>query len=122
MIDLTKLRDQNENVRRWEIIAVSKEADANSIDVLIEAIDAETPANIRHIVRALGNIGGVKAERKLLALASTESGEALGDIFKALGQLKSKQAIPVLKEHHGSNIQWVSQNVRWALKQIEKDS
>ncbi len=122
MINLAKLKDEDEDIRRWEIIDASKEADVSSIDALLDIVDSETIANKRHIVRALGNIGGDKAERKLHLLASSESGEVLGDICKSLGQLKSEQAIPILQKHRGSDIQWVSQNASWALKQIKNDS
>jgi len=122
MTNLNKLKDKNEDVRRLEIITVSKEADANSVSTLLDIFHSETIANKRHIVRAFGNIGGSRVESKLLQLANSESGEILGDICRSLGQLKSEQAIPLMKKHRESDIDWVSQNATWALKQYAKDS
>ena len=122
MVDLANLKDENEDVRRLEIIDASKDADPNSIETLLEIFDTETTANKRHIVRALGNIGGEKAEDKLLDLIETESGEILGDVCKSLGQLKSVRAKSILLKLLESEMQWVSQNARWALKQYENDS
>ncbi len=89
----------DETLRRWKIIAGSRAGDASLLPQLLARLDGgeETPENKRHIVRALGNIGGPPVEAKLLELLSSERGLILGEIAQSLGKLHSQRAAPTLK-------------------------
>ncbi len=80
-------------LRRWKIIDASRSGDASLMPQLLARLDgAETYENRRHIVRALGNIGGPRAEAKLLELLGGERGLILGDIARALGEIGCRRA------------------------------
>ncbi len=121
-MNLENLRDVDEAVRRWEIIEISKSACLEAAEELLNIYSSETEENKRHIVRAYGNIGGLKLEAELSKLLLNEKGLILGDICKALGQLRVsavKEQIRLLQSHE---LQWVSQNANWAVKQILANS
>jgi HEAT repeat protein len=86
---------------------------------LLARLDSdETYDNKRHIVRALGNIGGPRAKAKLLDLLCSQRGLILGDIAHALGILRSRGALPRLKTLRDHELEWVRQNVCFALNQL----
>ena len=117
------LHKGDETLRRWKIIDASRAGDASLLPQLLARLDGdETYENKRHIIRALGKIGGPRAEAKLLELLGTQQGLILGDIAQALGKLGSRQAAPKLKglcEHESA---WVRQNVSFALRRLTKDT
>jgi HEAT repeat protein len=113
------LHKGDETRRRWKIIDVSRTGDASSLPELLGRLRSnETYANRRHIVRALGNIGGPQAEAKLLELLSSERGLILGDIVQALGKLGCRRALPTLKGLRDHDAEWVRQNVSFAIRQL----
>ena len=115
------LHTGDEQRRRWNIIAASRARDARYVPQLLARLDSdETQANKRHIVRALGNIGDMRAEPALLDLLQTAHAPILGDVILALGQLKSRRAAPFAKlllEHDDA---WVRQNAKCMQKQMDK--
>ena len=115
------LRKGDESHRRWKIIDASRAGDASLVPQLLARLDGdESYENKRHIVRALGNIGGLPAEEKLIELLGTQSGLILGDIAQSLGKLGSRAAIPALKELCDHEAEWVRQNVEFALRRLDK--
>ncbi len=114
-----RLHKGDEERRRWKIIDASRSADAELLPQLLARIDVESYENRRHIVRALGRIGGPKAEEKLIALLAGEKGPILGEVAQALGRLRTRQAAPVLRPLADHESEWVRQNARFALRRIE---
>jgi hypothetical protein len=114
-----KLRDSNEDIRRFEIIDISRSSCSEAADDLLCIYSSETYENKRHIVRAYGNIGGSKLEIELLKLLSFEKGVILGDICKSLGELGLTSAEAEIRLLQSHELQWVSQNANWALKQFK---
>jgi HEAT repeat protein len=115
------LHKGSESGRRSKIIAASRAADPGLLPQLLARLEGkETLSNKRHVVRSLGNIGGPTAEAKLLALLNSQSGVILGDIAHALGKLRVKRAAGALKELSGHKLEWVRQNVAFALGRMEE--
>jgi HEAT repeat protein len=113
------LHKGDETLRRWKIIDASRAGDARMLPQLLARLNGdETHENKRHIIRALGNIGGHRAEAKLLELLGTQKGLILGDIAQALGKLGSRQAAPKLKELCDHESEWVRQNASFALRRL----
>ena len=113
------LHKGDETRRRWKIIDASRSGDASLLPQLLARIDGgETYGNRRHIVRALGNIGGPRAEAKLLELLGTERGLILGDVARALGEIGCRRAAPPLKTLRDHESEWVRQNVAFALRRL----
>jgi HEAT repeat protein len=118
-----QLHKGDESSRRANIITASRTGDAKMLPQLLARLEAnETHENRRHIVRALGNIPDPKAEMKLLQLLESEKGLMLGDIAHSLGQLKSRQAIPLLEQLADHTDLWVRQNATFALRRIRGES
>jgi len=117
------LHKGDEDRRRWNIIDIGHAGDAAYIPQLLARLDSdETHDNKRQIVRALGNIGDVCAEERLLQLFETSTDLMLGDVAHSLGQLQSRKAIPRLKSLLNHDVDWVHQNAKWALAQITNDA
>jgi HEAT repeat protein len=117
------LHKGDEKARRMKIIDASRNGDAALLPQLLSRLDAaETYDNKRHIVRALGNIGGPRAEQRLLELLRTHPGLILGDVAQALGKLGSRQAVPALKSLRDHEIEWVRQNANAALRRLTGES
>jgi HEAT repeat protein len=115
------LHNGDESLRRFKIIGASRAGDASFLPQLLARLDSnETRDNKRHIVRALGNIGGPKVEAKLIELLGTQSGPILGDVAQALGKLGSRRAIPTLNAFCDHKSEWVRQNVRFALQRLTR--
>jgi HEAT repeat protein len=113
------LRKGDETRRRWKIIDASRAGDPSLIPQLLARLDGEESYdNKRHIVRALGNIGGPLAEAKLNVLLTSERGLILGDIAQSLGKLGSRRSIPRLRDLSDHESEWVRQNVRFALRRL----
>jgi len=113
------LHKGDETLRRWKIIDASRARDARLLPQLLARLDGdETHENKRHIIRALGKIGGPHAEAKLLELVGTQQGLILGDIAQALGKLGSRQAAPKLKGLCDHESEWVRQNASFALRRF----
>ena len=114
-----ELKNEDEEIRRWAIINISKEKSKEALGLLLDCLHSETESNRRHVVRALGNIGGHDSIQKLLELIQTEKGNIMGDIAKSLGQLLVAEAKPMLEKLQFSDNQWIAQNSKWAMKQME---
>jgi HEAT repeat protein len=117
---LKLLNKGDEDQRRWNIVEVGR---ARYVPQLLARLTSdETDDNKRHIVRALGNIGDLRAEAPLLKLLESSTDLMLGDVVHSLGQLESKKAIPTLKSLLDHEVEWVRQNAKWALAQFAADS
>ena len=110
----------DEDARRVAIIEASRTADASQLPHLLRLLERDTYANRRHIVRALGRIGGDEVVRRLLALLEAEEGLMLGDVARALGGLRVAAAAPRLRQLVGYPLAWVRDSARWALVRIEE--
>jgi len=114
---LKQLHKGTEDQRRLKIIQVSKSRDSRYLPQLLSRLESdETYANKRHIVRALGNIGGSKAEQALLELLRKEKGLILGDICGALASIGSKRLIPEIKMLRKHENAWVRGQAAQALR------
>lgn len=122
--DVTRaeLHSADPDQRRIAIMRASRTSDASQLSALLELLDTDTYENRRHIVRALGNIGGADSEAKLLTLLTMESGLILGDISKSLGLLKTRAAIPRLTQLLAHSVDWINSSAKWALKQMDADA
>ena len=113
------LRKGNETARRLKLIDASRSRSAALLPQLLSRLDSdETVENKRHVVRALGKIGGPKAEAKLLQLLESERGLILGDVAHALGLLRVKRAAPALERLLQHRTEWVRQNAEFALLRL----
>ena len=119
--DVTRpeLHSTDPDQRRMAIIQASSTSDASQLSSLLELLNTDTYENRRHIVRALGRIGGAACEARLLTLLRTESGLILGDISKSLGLLKTRDAIPQLTQLLAHSVDWVNSSAKWALKRMD---
>jgi hypothetical protein len=109
----------DETFRRWAVIDISKHKMRDYEDVLLQRYCSEESYDLkRHIVRALGNIGGEKTCTLLVAAVRTEQGLILGEIAEAIGKLRIRDAIPDLLQLEKSPVSWVSQKARWALRRV----
>jgi len=114
-----QLHKGDESRRRWKIIDASWAADASLLGQLLARLDGkESYENKRHIVRALGNIGGPQAEDKLIGLLVSQRGLILGEVAQALGELGSRRALPALKGLGDHESKWIRQNVEFALRRL----
>lgn len=108
-----------ESSRRKKIIDISLSSDSAYLPQLFAILDSDdTESNKRHAIRALANIGGNEAEKRLFKLLETSSGLMLGDVCKGLGQLKSRAAIPSLERLSNHKLEWVQMNAKWAIRQM----
>ncbi|WP_435008745.1 HEAT repeat domain-containing protein [Tundrisphaera lichenicola] len=113
------LHKGDERRRRWKIIDASRAGDPSVLPQLLARLDGgETSENRRHIVRALGNIGGPQAEARLLELLASERGPILGEVAQAIGKLGLRRASSMLRGLRDHESEWVRQNVGFALKQL----
>ena len=113
------LHKGDETHRRWKILDASRAGDASLLPQLLARLDSdESYDNKRHIVRALGNVGGPQAEARLIALLASQHGLIVGDIAHSLGKLGSRRAIPALKGLSDHESEWVRQNVRYAMRKL----
>jgi HEAT repeat protein len=110
----------DETGRRSKIMAASRAGDASLLPQLLARLDdgKETYENRRHIVRALGTIGGGRVEAKLLQMLKSERGLILGEIAHALGRLRTRAALAGLKALADHEVEWVRLNVGFALRRI----
>lgn len=114
-----QLRKGDETQRRWAIIDASRSRDAGMLPQLLARLaGGESPDNERHIVRALGNIGGPQAEARLVELLASRRDLILGEIAQALGKLGSRAAKPGLEALLDHESEWVRQNARFALRRL----
>lgn len=118
-----RLHKGDETRRRWKIIDASRAADVGLLPQLLARLDGdESYENKRHIVRALGNIGGPRAEQKLIELLGSQRGLILGDVAQSLGKLGVRRAAPALRLLGDHESEWVRQNVEFALRRFERPS
>jgi hypothetical protein len=115
------LHKGDESRRRWNISDVGRHRDARYLPQLLARLDSkETYENKRHIVRVLGNLGDVSVADRLIKLAAAHKGLILGEIARALGQLRCARAKPLLTKLAAHKLAWVQQNARFALDQLSK--
>jgi HEAT repeat protein len=115
-----RLHKGDESIRAGKIMSASRAGDASMLPQLLARLDSnELYENKRHIVRALGNIGGSKAEAKLLELLQSQRGLMLGDIAEALGKLRSRRAVPRLRSLCDHKLEWVRHSANRAVTRIE---
>ena len=100
----------------------SRSADTSSLSELLALLETDTYENRRHIARALGNIGGTKAETRLLDLLAVERGLILGDVARSLGKLKCNKALPRLRELVSDDLDWIRSSACWAVREINRDA
>ena len=118
---LKQLHKGTEDKRRLKIIQVSKSRDSRYLPQLLSRLKSdETCANRRHIVRALGNIGGGEAEQALLKLLGREKGLILGDICAALAGIGSKRSIPDIKKLRKHEDSRVREQAEQALRSLSR--
>ena len=116
---LKQLHKGSEEQRGWKVMEVSRAADARYVPQLLARMRDESSERVRrHIVRALGNIGGARVREELLRCLERESGLILGDLARALGSLNERRAIEQLEKlvHHAET--WVADGARDALKRL----
>lgn len=115
----------DEQRRRWAIIAVSKQGLHDHAAALLDRLAVEpSNANRRHIVRALGSLGCVEACPVILALAeaaaATDSMDLIvGDVARVFGDLRYELARPLLTKLLDAPQEWTRQNARRALRLLE---
>ena len=115
------LHKGDETRRRWKIIDASRSGDASLLPQLRARLDgSETYENRRHIVRALGNIGGPRSEAKLIELLGRERGLILGDVARSLGEIGCHRAANPLESLRTHESEWVRQNVTFALRRLSE--
>ena len=115
-----RLRTGNADQRRSKVIAASRSHNPIYLPQVLERLQREPEqANRRHLVRALGNIGGELAEVTLLRMLTEETGLILGDIATSLGKLGCRRAIAPLKRLASHQIPWVAQQASYALKHLQ---
>ena len=112
------LSSEDEDERRFAIMDASQRSDAAALPKLLGLLQTDTYSNRRHIVRALGHIGGIEAEKTLLRLLPNESGLILGDLARAIGERKLTAARDELQALLDHKLEWVRSNAQWALKQL----
>ncbi len=113
------LHKGDEAHRRSKIIDASRSGDASLLPQLLARLDgSETVENRRHVVWALGNVGGPRAEEKLMELLGAERGPILGEIAQALGKIGSRRATPMLERLCDHESEWIRQNARFALRRL----
>ena len=116
---LKLLHKGDESQRGWKIIEVSRARDAAYLPQLLARLDSdETHHNKRHIVRALGNIGGDRAEARLLELLQTSTGLMLSDVIRSLGRLRSRKAAARIRSLLNHEMERVRQDATWAMRRI----
>jgi len=108
--------------RGWAIMDISRRADKSALPVLLSIIEGETESNKRHVVRALGNIGGEQSINCLLSLLSSEQGLILGEIARALGKLNCIAALDRLEGLRNCETQWISECCKWAIDRIKTEA
>jgi HEAT repeat protein len=114
-----QLRKGDETRRRFNIMKASRSRDASLLPQLLARLAGdESYENKRHIVRALGHIGGAKVEGTLLRMLENERGLILGEIAHALGRLGTRKAVPALRSLIDHESEWVRQNVSFALQRL----
>ena len=117
MKDLSK---GDEDIRRWNIIDISKARDARYIPQLVARLESdETYENKRHIVRALGNIGDSSVGEVLLSKLQTEQGLIVGEIAEALGKLNISYAYEELQNFTNHSTPLISEKASGAIKKIK---
>jgi HEAT repeat protein len=113
------LYDHDETLRRFAVISVSKRGLTEYEPVLLRMLSSDPSEDMRrHVVRALGNIRSHASILPILHILSTEKGLIAGDAAEALGKLKAEEARDELIRQSTSEVQWVAQKCRWALKQL----
>ncbi len=120
--DEERLSSTDPEERRWAVIAVSRDRISQHKDTLLRMLEEENDDDVRrHIVRALGNIGDDDCIPALLRILSDEQGLIVGDAAGSLGKLRAVEPVGRLKELANSETEWVANQSRRALKQLQKN-
>ncbi|MBP7747485.1 MAG: HEAT repeat domain-containing protein [Phycisphaerae bacterium] len=118
---LSDLDSEDEALRRWAAIDISKSRDATYEQELLRRFSIDPSEGVRrHIVRALGNIRSSAAVPLLLDILTNGSGLIVGDAAEALGCLREPLAREPLERLRASEIDWVRNKATWALKQLDQ--
>ena len=105
--------------RRCAIIAVSKLRLLDYEDRLISMVETElNNDNKRHLVRALGHIGGTKSISFLSSLMGRSSGLILGDLATALSDLAAPNIRELVEPLTFSEIPFITERSRCALRKL----
>ncbi len=118
-----RINKKDEDLQRFGIIRVSCAADASHLKELLCLLRDKrtTYANRRHVVRALGRIGGAEAKEAILSVLTSGSGLILGDAAEAAGKLSIRDALPTLHGLTEHRLDWVRQKSAWAIGRMESN-
>jgi len=117
---LSDLASEDEDLRRWAVIDISKSRNPVYVPELLRRFSIEPSEHVRrHIVRALGNIRSSAAVPMLLDILTNGSGLIIGDAAEALGRLREPAARDALARLVGSKQDWVRNKATWALRQLD---
>jgi HEAT repeat protein len=120
MRDVDSLWSESEDERRFAIMEASRTGDGSKLPRLLILLQTDTYSNRRHVARAIGRIGGGKAQGTLLELLDQTDGLILGDIARSLGQLKVIAALPRLQSLQNHELDWVRDSARWACQEMQR--
>jgi hypothetical protein len=118
--DPQHLTHAHTDLRRWCVIYISKNRLVQYENALLDLLETERDvSNQRHIVRGLGNIGSARSVEPLLRHLCQGQGLILGDVAEALGKLNVRDARPEIERLTQSEVCWVAEKARWALRQLD---
>lgn len=121
VFDAVELDSEDEDYRRWAVIAISRCKIGGYDDKLLAMLTREPEQDLRrHIVRALGNLQSAGCVSVLLGMLDTEKGFILGEIAQALGKIGVQEARPKLEQLTQSRVEWAANQARFALKLLEQ--
>src|SRR6266478_9035781 len=120
VFDPRHLSDPDDNLRRWAIIHVSSLKLTEYEEKLGECLPtANSMSNRRHIVRALGNMGGPRSIPVIRSVLESSSGLLLGEAAEALGKLGDKNALPTIENLINSPIEFVGAKALWSVRRLK---
>ncbi len=110
------ISDANATIRSRAVESLGVIGDKSAIPSLIRALGDDDRKVRREAVEALGKLKDPAAVRPLLAMAKTE--DKPYDVVWALGQIASKEAIPILTPMLDSSDKYLAYNAMMALRRI----
>lgn len=117
--DPKNLESPDADVRRLAVIKVSRtQLGEFAVDVLELARNDPDESVRRHAIRALGNLRFRDAVPFLMEVLESEGGLIVGDAVQALGKLGAHQARYAIESLRNSDIPWVAEQARCALKAL----
>lgn len=107
-------------VRQFAIITISRARAAEYLDDLLHVIEVEPCLdNLRHAVRAIGELRSKRAVPVLLAIMDEYSGPIVGDAIGALGLIGAEEARGRIEELIDSDVAWIANQARRAIKLLD---